>query len=235
MDLMNETTLTLTSKTGAQREAGATITLYAGKSRFAQLRGILRDIRPIWLMEELGEPYDIKWIAFADDDHKSAEYRAINPFCRVPAIRAGALTLFESAAVCTYLADRFQRFVPNVGTTQRALFDQWLFVAMSTFEPHTGAIFTCDHMRDQNEATAVARARAVEALQPLLAALDGVLEGRDALLDDGFSVADIILSCVLRFVRHSELLSPHQNVARYLARNFARTGFQKAFLISNNG
>ena len=233
MDTMNEMTPLPTAKTSAASEAGAPVTIYAGKSRFAILRGILRDIRPIWLMEEIGEPYDIAWIVFATDDNKSAAYRAINPFARVPAVRDGAVTLFESAAVCTYLADRYGRFIPKAGTTQRALFDQWLFLAMSTFEPHTGAIFACDHQREQNEATAVARARAVNVLQPLLEALDGVLAGRDALLDDGFSVADIVLSCVLRFVHHTELVAPHKNVAGYLARNFARTGFQKAFAISN--
>ncbi len=137
--------------------------------------------------------------------------------------------------MCVFLADRFGHLIPKPATRQRALLDQWLFCAMSTFEPHTGAIFACDHQREQNEATAVARARAVDALTPLLAALDGVLEGREFLLDDGFSVADIVLSCVLRFVHHTELLVPHKNVAGYLARNFARTGFEKAFAISNNG
>jgi glutathione S-transferase len=211
----------------------APITLYAGKSRFAQLRGILRDIRPIWLMEEIGEPYQVRWIEFAKDDHKSEAYRLINPFARVPALWVGDMTLFESAAVCVFLADRFGRFAPKPGTRERALMDQWLYCAMSTFEPHTGAIFTCDFMRDKNEATAVARARAVEALEPLLAALDGVLAGRNALLDGGFSVADIVMSCVLRFVHHAELMVPYGNVVGYLARNFARDGFQKAFAISN--
>lgn len=211
----------------------APITLYAGKSRFAQLRGILRDIRPIWLMEELDEPYDIRWIEFAKDDHKSAAYRLVNPFARVPGLWVGDMTLHESAAICVFLADRFGRFSPKPATRERAQMDQWLFCAMSTFEPHTGAIFSCDFMREKNEATSVARSRAVEAVTPLLAALDEILDGRDTLLDSGFSVADIVMSCVLRFAQHSEVLAPHANVVRYLERHFARAAFVTALTISN--
>ncbi len=154
----------LTMSLDAANACTASITIYAGKSRFPQLRGILRDIRPIWLMEELGEPYQISWIEFAKDDHKSAAYRLVNPFARVPALWVGDMTLFESAAVCVFLADRFGRFAPKPGTRERALMDQWLYCAMSTFEPHAGTIFACDFMREKTEASAVARQRAVEEL-----------------------------------------------------------------------
>jgi len=224
----------LTVSTDPVSASGAPVTIYAGKSRFAQLRGILRDIRPIWLMEELGEPYQIRWIEFAKDDHKSEAYRLVNPFCRVPALWVGDMTLFESAAVCVFLADRFGRFAPKPGTRERAQMDQWLFCAMSTFEPHTGAIFTCDFMREKDEATAVARQRAVDALSgDLLPGLDETLAGREFLLDSGFSVADILMSCVLRFAHHAEVYATYSNVRRYLDRNFARAGFEKAFAISN--
>jgi glutathione S-transferase len=214
----------------------APVTIYAGKSRFPQLRGILRDIRPIWLMEELGEPYQIRWIEFAKDDHKSEAYRLINPFARVPGLWVGELTLFESAAMCVFLADRYGRLAPKPAARERAVMDQWLYCAMSTFEPHTGAVFTCDFMRDKNEATAVARQRAVDALNgDLLPGLDEVLAGRDVLLESGFSVADILMSCVLRFAHHSEVYAPYVNVRRYLERNFARPAFERAFAISNGG
>ncbi len=77
------------------------ITVYSLSAFKSELKGVIRDIRVVWTLEELGMPYERKVMDPLQREHKAAEYRAIHPFGKVPAIRDGDFTLFESAAICS--------------------------------------------------------------------------------------------------------------------------------------
>src|SRR5579875_974030 len=96
-----------------------------------------RAVRPRWVLEEIGAPYELVKIDLAKNEQKRPEYLAVNPNGTVPALEDGDLRLFESAAICQYLADKFPeaRLAPPPGTPARGLYYQWIHYAMSGVEP----------------------------------------------------------------------------------------------------
>ena len=88
-----------------------------------------------WMMEELGEPYDTVWLDYGVS-MKAAEYLAVNPMGKVPALRHGAAVVTEAAAICAYLADRFSEkgLIPPPGSPARADYFRWLFFAAGPLE-----------------------------------------------------------------------------------------------------
>ena len=107
----------------------AALTLYhAAPSRSSIVR---------WMLEELGEPYDIHLLTLAKGEQLSPEYRAINPMGKVPALRHGEAIITESAAICTYLADEFASAELNIpaGDPGRGPYLKWLFFAPGCIEP----------------------------------------------------------------------------------------------------
>src|SRR5262249_9859117 len=99
--------------------------------------------RPRWLLEEIGTPYEMVRLSLQNGDNRRPEYLAINPNGTVPALADGDLVLFESAAICQYLADKFpdKRLAPPIGTPARGLYYQWIHYAMSGLEPAAVTIF----------------------------------------------------------------------------------------------
>jgi glutathione S-transferase len=93
-----------------------------------------------WMMEELGEPYETVWMDFGAP-LRSAEYLAINPMGKVPALRDGEVVVTEAAAICAYLADRFPEkgLAPPPGSTARAAYFRWMFFAANPLEMATTA------------------------------------------------------------------------------------------------
>src|SRR5580765_1002689 len=102
-----------------------------------------RSVRPRWLLEEAGAPYALVRLSLQAGDHKKPEFLKINPNGAVPALVDGDVALFESAAICQYLADRFpeKRLAPPVGTPARGYYYQWIHFAMCTIEPPLVTIF----------------------------------------------------------------------------------------------
>ena len=88
------------------------------------------------MLEELDVPYEIVLIDFERGEHKSVEYRKIHPHGQLPALEDGTLTMFESAAICAYLADKFpdKRMAPALGTIERGMYYQWMFYSMAALE-----------------------------------------------------------------------------------------------------
>jgi glutathione S-transferase len=88
-----------------------------------------------WMMEELGQPYETVWLGYGPE-MKSAQYRAVNPMGKVPAIRHGAVVVTEAAAICAYLADAFPQaeLAPAPTSPERAPYLRWLFFAAGPLE-----------------------------------------------------------------------------------------------------
>ena len=114
--------------------------------------------RPRWLLEELGVPYEIVPVDLAQGEHKKPEYMKIHPHGAVPALADGDLVLFESAAICMYLADKYpeKKLAPAVGTPARGLYYQWMIYTMATLEPPVVQIFLNTVMLPEAERSAAA-------------------------------------------------------------------------------
>ena len=96
-----------------------------------------RSIRPRWLLEEVGAPYELARLSLEQGDNKTPDYLRLNPNGRVPTLVDGDLVLYESAAIVQHLADRFaeKRLAPPIGTPARGLYYQWIHYTMSEIEP----------------------------------------------------------------------------------------------------
>lgn len=200
------------------------ITLYAFKwvPDFAQ--GLVRDLRVRWALEEAGLPYTTKLLG--PEDQNTPQYRDLQPWGQVPVMEDDGLTLFESAAIVQYIADKSLALSPP-DPAGRAKMAQWLFAAMNSVEPHVANLATIDlFCADQDWAKA--RRPDQEAFtRQTLAALAGRLDGREW-LEDRFTAADLLMVTVLRILRHTDIVTADPVLGPYLARGEARPAFQRA-------
>src|SRR5438046_957006 len=107
----------------------AKLTLYhAAPSRSSIVR---------WILEEIGEPYDIHLLSLTKGETRAPDYLAVNPMGKVPALKHGDVVITEAAAICTYLADEFPKAGLNIpiGNPRRGIYLKWLFFGPSCFEP----------------------------------------------------------------------------------------------------
>jgi glutathione S-transferase len=189
---------------------------------------LTRASRPRWMLEELGVPYELVRIDRAWT--KSREYLAIHPLGHVPAFTDGDLTMFESAAIVSYLADKYpdKQLAPPPGTPERGLYYQWMFFVMATMEPPLVAVFNeqvkkPEPERDQ-KVIAAARARFTQ----ILDVLDGALAGKEYILGDRFSAADIMIASALAWSKFMGLLDHHPRVQAYSKRMADRPAAKRA-------
>ena len=140
-----------------------------------------RSIRPRWLLEELGVPYEVKTMSLADGDQKKPDYLKLNPNGAVPTLVDGDLVLWESAAICQYLADKFpdKRLAPPVGTPERGKYYQWVQYAMSGIEPPAVTIFLHSMRLPEAERIPKLVDEARAQLAAALTVVDGALAGRE--------------------------------------------------------
>lgn len=181
-------------------------------------RGFVRDIRVRWLLEEIDRPYAVDTVPLRE---KSAEHFARQPFGQVPMIRDGDLSLFESGAILLYLAEG-TGMMPDGPDRHRAI--QWLFAALNSLEPFT-MVWAVAKFFQNDEAAA---ARHEVPLRERLGQIDKALAGRDWLVADRFTVADLLLADTLRVPAGSGLLDGLPSLAAYLERAVARPAFARA-------
>jgi glutathione S-transferase len=172
-----------------------------------------RAIRPLIMLEELAVPYEIVLIDFKGGEHKSVEYRKIHPHGQLPALQDGALTMFESAAICAYLADKFpdRQMAPPLGTIERGMYYQWMVYSIAALD-----------------ALALDRERMKESFL----VLDRVLADREFILGgDKITAADVMIGSGVIWVdaRH-QLLNDFPSLNAYAERMLARPSFQRAFV-----
>src|SRR5262249_20108348 len=153
--------------------------------------------------EEIGAPYDIVRLDLSAGDNKRPAYLKINPNGTVPALVDGDLALFESAAICQYLADKFpeNRLAPPVGTPARGLYYQWNHYAMSALEPPIVTIFLHTIRRPEAERIPQLVAEARAQLAPVLDVLERALAARPFILGEDFGVADVMIGSTLGWAR----------------------------------
>jgi glutathione S-transferase len=189
---------------------------------FAQ--GLVRDLRVRWALEEADMPYQERLIG--PEDQASAAYRALQPFGQVPAIETDELKLFESGAIVLHIAERSEALMP-ADANGRARTRAWMFAALSSVEPPIQNLAEIDLSHASPPWAATRRPMVVEAVQKRLAALEDWLGGRDY-LEDRFTAGDLLMTTVLRVLRHTDIVSARPALQAYQARCEARPAFQKA-------
>ena len=190
-----------------------------------------RSIRPRWVLEEIGVPYELVRLNLQAGEQRTPEYLKINPNGAVPAYVDETVTLFESAAICQYLADRYseKRLAPSVGTAARGYYYQWIQFAMSTLEPPLLTIFLHTVMKPEAERIPQLVPPAREQLRAALAVLERGLAGRIFILGDEFSAADIMVGSTLAWAQMLGLINADTPaVAAYMGRLMGRPAFQRA-------
>jgi len=188
-------------------------------------RGLARDMRVRWALEEVGQPYEVRLLSF--EAMKQPSHRARNPFGQIPTYEDGELTLFESGAIVLRIAEQHPGLLPlEANARSRAI--MWMFAAVNTVEP---PIFdrTIALIVEGKEAWAKERLALVEErIRRRIAELADHLGGADW-LDGNFSAGDLLMVTVLRRLTGSGLLEEQPRLMDYIGRAEARPAYQRAF------
>ena len=199
------------------------LTAFQWVPSFAQ--GSVRDIRVRWALEEAGLGYDERLLSLGE--HKSPQYKAVQPFGQVPAYRDGKVEMFESCAIVLYVAEQSDVLVPD-DPAGRAAVLTWLFAASNTLEPQVAQLAAID-IFNPDKAWARERRPEVEAmLRERLGELQAALGDSRWFANDRFSAADIIMTHVLRDLRHTDILADYPALQAYRERAEARPAFRRA-------
>jgi glutathione S-transferase len=193
--------------------------------------GQSRSIRPRWLLEEIGAPYELVTLNLQAGDQKKPEFLKINPNGAVPALVDDDVKLFESGAICQYLADKFpeKRLAPPINTPARAYYYQWIHFAMSTIEPPLLTLFLHTVMHPEADRIPQLVPPAREQLKNALNVLEHALAGRTFLVGDNLTTADVMVASTLAWAQMIGLLDASlPNTAAYLGRCMGRPAFQRA-------
>jgi glutathione S-transferase len=193
---------------------------------FAQ--GLVRDLRVRWALEEAGRPYRIVHVGIDDGGGAMprSAYRDIQPFGQIPAIRDGDLRLFESGACVLHVAEGCEALLPR-DPARRAHVVQWTFAALNTIEPPIGELAGIDLFYAEERWAKERRPGVVDAVRGRLGELATALGDREHLVGS-FSAADVLMTSVLRILRHTDLVAEQPSLRRYVERCERRPAFQKA-------
>ena len=187
-------------------------------------RGLVRDLRVRWALEEVGEDYDVRYLP--QGAQKAPPHCALQPFGQVPTYEQDGLTLFESGAIVQHIAGSHGGLLPDdAGGRARAI--EWMFAALNTVEPPISdyAIAT---LFEAQEPWSKPR------LPSIVARISGRLDelsrrlGESEWLDGDFSAGDLLMVAVLRQLKGTPLATANDNLAAYVERGEARPAFQRA-------
>lgn len=202
------------------------INCYAFGSVPPLAQGLVKDLRARWALEEAGLPYEITLVGDGPGQVSRDAYRKVQPFGQIPAIEDGDLTLFESGAIVQYVAERSEALWPQ-GQPDRARVVQWMFAALNTMEMPIQYLASIDLFDPSAGWAKERRPAAVDWVRTRLAELAACL-GRREYLIGRFSAADILMTSVLRILRHTDLVDEQPVLVAYQQRCEARPAFQKA-------
>ena len=202
-----------------------TITITAFERSPDRGRGLARDMRVRWALEEVGQPYDVRLLSF--EAMKQPAHKALHPFGQIPTYEEDGLALFESGAIVFHIADSHAGLLPE-DAHGRARAVAWMFAALNTVEP---PIFdrSLVMILERDQPWYEHRLRALDDLiRKRLDDLSARLGDADW-LDGAFSAADILMVTVLRRAQGPGLLEGYPNLTAYIARAEARPAYQRAF------
>jgi len=178
----------------------------------------------LWMLEEVGEPYDIHLLSFAKGENRAPDYLAVNPMGKVPALKHGDTVITEVAAICTYLADEFPDAKLNVpiGTPSRGVYLKWLFFGPGCIEP---AVTDRAAPRKEEARRGMLGYGDFDTTMNVVAA--AVAKG-PWLMGEQFTAADVVIGSNIRFGMMFKLVPERQTFLDYAARIAKRPAAQRA-------
>jgi glutathione S-transferase len=188
-------------------------------------KGLARDMRVRWALEEVGQPYEVRLVSFGA--MKEPAHRALHPFGQIPTYEEGDLALFESGAIVLHIAERRAGLLPD-DANARARAITWMFAALNTVEPpildrEITRLLEGDKIWYEQRLTLVE-----DRIRGRLGDLSGRL-GDAEWLDGAFSAGDLMMVAVLLRSKASGMLEKYPNLSAYVARGEARPAYQRAF------
>jgi glutathione S-transferase len=177
-----------------------------------------------WMLEEIGEPYEIKLLRLSEGDQQKPDYLAINPMGKVPALQHGDVVITEAAAICTYLADAFPQARLNVpiGDPRRGIYLKWLFFGPGCLEP---AVIDRAAPRKEEPRRAMLGYGDFDTVMNVLAK---AVEKGPWLMGEQFTAADVVIGANIRWGMIFKLLPERKEFLAYSARIAARPAAQRA-------
>ncbi|WP_223643557.1 glutathione S-transferase family protein [Corallococcus sp. EGB] len=189
-----------------------------------------RAIRPRWLLEELGVPYELVRLDLSRQENTTPEYLVVHPLGDLPALVDGDLTLLDSLSSCLHLADRFpeKHLAPPVGSTERGPYYGWMTFAELILDP-----LVMEFYRDAQSPVAreVPEGEAMKLRTRLTAALDHIqrgLGGREFLMGEAFTAADVVMASILHLANTLMLLDGYPRLVEYVRRHSQRPAVRRA-------
>lgn len=189
-----------------------------------------RAVRPRWILEEMGIPYELIRVNLAELPHSNPEYFKIHPHGAVPALVDGDLTLIESGAICAYLVEKYpeKNLAPVLNSNQRPLYLQWMFYCPGTFEGPFTQLFSQTRGLPEAERSPILAKKARDDFDEILNFIEKSLEGKEFLLGSDFSAVDIMMGHSLLNAKRYQMIHNLPNLDRYLSQLEARPARQRA-------
>jgi glutathione S-transferase len=177
-----------------------------------------------WMLEEVGEPYDLHLMSLKKGDNRAADYLAVNPMGKVPALKHGDIVITEAAAICAYLADAFPQAKLNVpvGDPRRGPYLKWLFFGPSCIEP---AIIDRLFPRTGDIPRA---ALGYGDYDTVLDVLSEAVRGGPYLMGEQFTAADVVIGSGLRWGMMFKGLPERPEFVAYAGRMAERPAAKRA-------
>src|SRR5688572_24141939 len=188
-------------------------------------KGLARDTRVRWALEEVGQPYEVRLVSFRA--MKEPAHRVLHPFGQIPTYEEGDLVLFETGAIVFHIAERHAGLLPD-DTNARARAITWMFAVLNTVEP---PILELGNARLLEGDKPWSKERLPLVKDRVRAQLDQLSRrlGNADCLDGAFCAGDLMMVSVLLRLKPSGLLDEYSNLAAYVARGEARPAYKRAF------
>ncbi len=188
-------------------------------------KGLARDTRVRWALEEVGQPYEVRLVSFRA--MKEPAHLALHPFGQIPTYQEDDLAIFETGAIVFHIADHYPGLLPQ-DADARARAITWMFAALNTVEPPILELGNA-RLLERDKPWYAERLPLVEdRVHGRLAPLSTRLGDADW-LDGPFSAGDLMMVSVLLRLRASGILDEYPNLAAYVARGEARPAYKRAF------
>ena len=188
--------------------------------------GQVRDLRARWALEEAGIPYKTRLLEQGDQD--KPDYRTLQPFGQVPILQDGDFTLFESGAIVLHIGERSETLLPK-DPLARARATQWLIAALNSIEPFLMNVALIDLFYANEEWAKLRRPGAVDFAKRRLAGLSKSISDKPYLDGNRFTAGDLMMTTVLRILKHTDIVTGDKRLAAYIDRCTARPAFKRAF------
>jgi glutathione S-transferase len=188
-------------------------------------KGLARDTRVRWALEEAGQPYEVRLVSFAE--MKKPAHLALHPFGQIPTYEEGDLTLFETGAIVFHIAEHHAGLLPE-DANARARAITWMFAALNTVEPPILDLVTARIVEGNRPWSQERLPLVIDRIRARLEQLSTRLGDADW-LDGAFSAGDLLMVSVLLRLRMSGILDEYPYLAAYVARGEARPAYGRAF------